>query len=110
VSIKPETSTHQSFSNCNLSRSTFQKFRTLVNMQDGDKVVLKTFLGSIAPEEETDDLGNYWKLVGTAGVIMEVKENKALVLFDKQLDELGLENHNPIKNTLFINHKDISVL
>ena len=41
---------------------------------------------------------------------MEVSnDGKVLVLFTKDLDGFKLENHNPIKNTLWIRKSDLEV-
>lgn len=34
---------------------------------------------------------------------------KVLVLFEENLDKLGLQNHNPLKNTLWILLSDLEI-
>jgi hypothetical protein len=74
------------------------------------QVILKSFLGTIEPEEEVADYENYWKLIGEKGTIIddqEVNDGRVLVLFDSNLDDYQVENHNPIKNSLWIKKTDL---
>ncbi len=71
---------------------------------------LKTFLGTSTPDENTRSRENYRKLIGEMGKVIDYDEldpNKVLVLFDKDLDNFWLENHNPIKNSLWIRISDL---
>ena len=75
-------------------------------------VRLKTFLGTLISNEEVNSSDNYWKLIGEKGKIIDCDETvggRVLVLFDKNLDSLKLENHNPIKNTLWIKKSDLEL-
>ena len=76
-------------------------------------VILKSFNGkSIAPKK-TIERENYWKLIGEKGKIIDNKEvfnERVLVLFEKDLDNFNLENHNPIKNSLYILKTDLEII
>ena len=83
----------------------------------GSRIRMLSFNGTLSPKEEIDERENYWKLVGELGTVVENpasgKElrkgdnDRMLVDFDLTLDDLGLENHNPKKNTLWIWHGDL---
>jgi len=72
---------------------------------------MKSFLGLLKPNEEISDDENYWILIGEKGKIIEVNNDffsgKVLVLFDKNLDKLNLQNHNSTKNSLWILETDL---
>ena len=74
-----------------------------------DRVILETFLGDIKPSNLDCDDENYFLLIGKYGVILDVneKDKQVLILFDDSLDDLGLINHNEIKNSLWIYESDI---
>jgi len=75
-----------------------------------DKVVIvKTFLGTKEPKKNTSERENYWKLIGQKGKIVDDQGTKGrvLVLFEHSLDDYQLENHNPIKNSLWIKATDL---
>jgi hypothetical protein len=75
-------------------------------------VKLKSFLGTLNPEKNILDHNNYWKLIGENGKVIDERENYAgriLILFDKNLDEFEVENHNPIKNSLWIKKTDLEI-
>ena len=77
------------------------------------KVILKSFLGTLNPESEIDVTDNYWKLIGVKGRVIEDKafnENRVLVLFERNIDDYGLANHNPIKNSLWIKTSDLQII
>lgn len=75
-------------------------------------VRLKTFKRKLSPNGSVDKLDNYWLLIGSKGVIIDFDgdSEKALILFDDIPDNLGLANHNPIKNSLWINISDLEML
>lgn len=75
----------------------------------GKVVTLKTFWGTAKPKEDTQDNENYWKLIGEKGTVIEDRGtgDRVLVLFEKDLDEYQLENHNPVKNSLWIRMEDL---
>lgn len=76
-------------------------------IEKGSKVILRIFLGSPSPYKQTPGNENYWILIGQGGDVLEVSDGKALVLFNADLDVLGLENHNPQKNSLWISMSDL---
>lgn len=80
-------------------------------MQKNTRVALKSFLGTIVSNERIDSCENYWKLIGEKGILIsdEVINERVLVLFDKDLDIFKVENHNPVKNSLWILKTDLSI-
>lgn len=73
-------------------------------------IKLKSFLGTITSKEQVANRDNYWKLIGEKGKIIDIDENnndRYLVLFDKNLNDFEIENHNPIKNSLWIKKLDL---
>lgn len=74
-------------------------------------VTLKSFLGTVQPQEGTIDRENYWTLIGSRGRIIDEQEfnDRVLVLFECNLDGYKLENHNPIKNSLWIKRSDLEI-
>lgn len=86
----------------------------LYDFTKGKRVKLKTFLGTLFPKEEIDNVNNYWKLIGEKAHVIDhdttgVFRDKVLLLFDKNLDVFELANHNPIENTLWINKSDLEL-
>lgn len=82
-------------------------------MQKNTLVKLKTFLGKTESTQKVSKNENYWLLIGQMGKIVEELEHdkrRVSVLFDCDLDALGLENHNPIKNSLFILKSDLEII
>jgi len=75
-------------------------------------VILKSFLGTENPLEKVKDSENYWSLIGARGKVIacdERDEERVLVQFDMNLDEMKLENHNPVKNSLWIKKTDLEI-
>ena len=73
-------------------------------------IKLKSFLGIITSKEQVANRDNYWKLIGEKGRVIDIDENNSdrfLVLFDKNLNDFEIENHNPIKNSLWIKKLDL---
>lgn len=71
-------------------------------------VMLKTFLGTKAPTADTLERENYWKLIRRKGTIIgDATKDRVLVLFESNLDDYELENHNPTKNSLWIKTTDL---
>lgn len=70
-------------------------------------VILKTFLGTKDSKKEINSNENYWKLIGQQGHVLELGEKRVLVKFNCDIDAFGLENHNPIKNCLWILPSDL---
>lgn len=81
----------------------------MANNNKTRKVILQSFLGTLKPKGSINLRENYWQLIGESGSIIleDLKEKKVLIRFDKNLDDLNLENHNPIKNTLWIRISDL---
>lgn len=81
-------------------------------MNLNDKVILNTFLGK-KDSNLLNDENYYWILIGEKGKVVEINnvqfEGRVLVLFDKNLDELKLNNHNIIKNSLWILETDLII-
>ncbi|HCW08808.1 MAG TPA: hypothetical protein DGG95_15735 [Cytophagales bacterium] len=74
-------------------------------------VTLDSFHGTIKPGKSISENENYWKLIGAKGTIVgdEEIDGKVLVLFECNLDDFKLENHNPIKNSLWIKKSDLKI-
>jgi hypothetical protein len=75
-------------------------------------VRLKTFLGTNNPTVEIDKSDDYWKLIGQSGIVINdnlTDKERVLVLFDKDLDDFQLANHNPIRNSLMIKKSDLEL-
>lgn len=75
-------------------------------------VRLKTFLGSKNSPDDVDAYDDYWKLIGQSGIVIDdelMDKEKVLVLFDNNLDDFQLANHNPIKNSLVIKKSDLEL-
>ena len=71
--------------------------------------ILRSFLGSLTSKKKTDSNEDYWKLIGEKGKVIEENGDELLVLFKKNLDDYGLENHNPVKNSLWIRRSDLEI-
>ncbi|QHS56204.1 hypothetical protein GWR56_11905 [Mucilaginibacter sp. 14171R-50] len=82
-----------------------------MKIEKGTKVKLKTFSGELTPKKGTDPSNNYWKLIGEKGeVITDERYNeRVLVLFEKNLDQFGVANHNPTINSLWILPADLEL-
>ena len=81
-------------------------------MDKNTLIKLKTFHGTSEPSIKVKHRENYWKLIGEKGVVLEDADfnlDKVLVLFEKNLDDFDLENHNPIKNSLYIDKRDLEL-
>jgi len=55
----------------------------------------------LSSKNKNESNEDYWKLIGEKGIVIndnEINDEKVLVLFDKNLDNFKVENHNPIKN------------
>ena len=72
-------------------------------------VELKTFLGTDKAYEEVKESENFWKLIGEKGRVISEEKNQALVLFSKNIDNYNLVNHNPQKNSIWINKSDLKL-
>jgi hypothetical protein len=76
------------------------------------KVKLKSFLGTLTSKKKIFDNENYWKLIGEKGEVIddvEINDGRVLVLFESNLDDFKVINHNPIKNSLWIKKTDLKI-
>ena len=83
-----------------------------MKIKENTPVILKSFLGTKAPQEGTKESENYWKLIGARGKVIACDEREqkwVFVLFEKNLDDMKLANHNPIKNSLRIQKTDLEL-
>jgi hypothetical protein len=78
----------------------------------GDRVQLKTFLGTLKPRTAINIEDNFWKLIGERGEVIDatIRNKRVLVLFEKNLDEFEVANHNPILNSLWIKPSDLRIV
>lgn len=61
---------------------------------------------------KVEESENYWKLIGEKGKVIddtEINNGRVLVLFNNNLNEFGVENHNPINNSLRIKISDLEL-
>ena len=75
----------------------------------GNKVKLRTFLGTLKPRTAINTQDNYCRLIGEKGEVIDdtIRNKRVLVLFEKDLDEFEVANHNPIPNSLWIKPTDL---
>ena len=80
-------------------------------LEKGTIVKLKTFLGKTIAPKRTVSWDNYWKLIGEKGkVIDKLNDNgRVLILFERNLDDFKVANHNPIHNSLWIKPTDLEL-
>lgn len=81
-------------------------------MNKNTVITLKTFHGTLKPTNKIKVRENYWKLIGEKGIVIDKADfnpEKVLVLFEKNLDDFDLENHNPVKNSLYIDKTDLEI-
>ena len=74
------------------------------------EVKLKSFLGTLTSKKKIFDDENYWKLIGEKGKVIdnvEINNGRILILFENNLDDFNVINHNPIKNSLWILKTDL---
>ena len=90
-----------------------------IDLKSSDKVVLISFNGSLEPDIDIQPHENYWKLIHQKGIVVQdptIKvfyktisgKKRVLVKFDKNIKSFGLECHNPIKNSLWIQVNDLN--
>ncbi|WP_281857816.1 hypothetical protein [Litoreibacter halocynthiae] len=85
-----------------------------------DRILLRLFNGDRVALADIEAHEDYWVLIGERGVILDDNTSgtfairdgfpRVLVQFDTSLDNLGLENHNPIKNSLWIRSSDLKLV
>ncbi len=81
-------------------------------MEKNTVIKLKTFHGTLKPAKRVRARENYWKLIGEKGIVIEEADfnpEKVLVVFEKNINDFDLENHNPIKNSLYIDKHDLEL-
>ena len=69
-------------------------------------------MGTLIPKNEIQNDNDYWKLIGEKGKVINddaISEERVLVLFDKNLDDFKVANHNPINNSLWIKKTDLEI-
>jgi hypothetical protein len=84
-----------------------------MSIENHTKVKLITFLGTLSPKKKIKSREDYWKLIGENGEVIDNQINhdgRVLVLFDKNLNDFEIENHNPIKNSLLIRLTDLEFI
>ncbi len=84
-----------------------------MRIERNTKVKLKSFLGSQSPKAKTHPEDNYWKLIGENGIVIDEIKNdngRILILFENDIDNFGVANHNPIKNSLWIKVEDLELI
>lgn len=83
-----------------------------MQIKKGTPVKLKTFLGTATASKSIEEREIYWKLIGQSGKVIDDTENgngRVLVLFNRNLNEFGVENHNPVENSLWIKKSDLEL-
>jgi hypothetical protein len=88
-----------------------------ISLLVGERVVLRSFLGTQNPTGRVRDGENYWLLINSAGVVVSTEAmsnigphergQRVLVQFDKDVTELGLHCHNEKPNSLWIFVSDL---
>lgn len=87
-------------------------------MKIDTKVILRTFAGSANAPAGTANNENYWRLIGTTGIVIDDKNpdwapllggHRVLVLFDTNPSDSGLESHNEVPNSLWIAVTDLEL-
>ncbi|TLM90618.1 hypothetical protein [Hymenobacter jeollabukensis] len=71
---------------------------------------MKSFLGTTKADPDVEKREDYWQLIGKRGRIIDApatSDGRVLVLFENDLDDYGLENHNPVRNSLWICLSDL---
>ncbi len=87
-------------------------------MKDGCRVKLNTFNGTKTPPSDCDPREDYWRLIGTEGVVLQDpfkcckytgfnNERSILVKFDVSVESLGICCHNDAENSLWIPVSDL---
>jgi len=81
------------------------------------RVVMKTFHNTSAPDVDTDDSENYWKLIGLTGTVISDEKKahpafkdmgpRVVVQFDDLVENYGLHSHNEIPNSLWLFISDL---
>jgi hypothetical protein len=82
-----------------------------MQIEKGTQVRLKSFSGTLVAQKRINPCDNYWKLIGERGEVIndEVYNGRVLVLFEADLDNFELANHNPVLNSLWIKPTDLEL-
>jgi len=85
-----------------------------------DRVRLISFNGTKQADPGCHPTEDYWKLIGSSGTVTQdpsqsslrasfspQPQPRVLVVFDANLDSMGLINHNPAPNSLWILESDL---
>lgn len=102
-----------------LTATLYSRMRKLIKI--GNRVILKSFNGTTVPDGNTPPHEDYWKLIDSIGTVVQDpkrdesyinlhKEKRVLVKFDQIVKSFGLECHNSIENSLWINVNDLDIL
>ncbi|WP_291147377.1 hypothetical protein [Flavobacterium sp. UBA7680] len=84
-----------------------------MKIEKGTIIKLKSFLGTLNSKNKIKNDNDYWKLIGEKGRVIndvEATEERVLILFDKNLNDFKVANHNPIQNSLWIKKTDLEIL
>ena len=82
----------------------------------GDRVKVISFFDTKEPNENVEDLENYWNLINSVGTVVDIRSHhpyytekgpQALVKLDRDLKELNLVSHNNPTNTLWFFMNDL---
>jgi hypothetical protein len=89
------------------------------NFKLGAQVKLTSFHGEKLSSEPVAATEDFWQLVGATGEVVSDsvkghpafpdKGKRALIKFDRSLDDLGLPNHNDTPNSLWIFISDLEL-
>lgn len=84
----------------------------------GERVRLRSFRGTALSPIDIRKDNNYWLLIGITGTVVDTDDvskvgrhvdgPRLLVLFDRDVAELGLHCHNEAPNTLWIFASDLA--
>ncbi|MBB6560783.1 hypothetical protein HNP48_003459 [Acidovorax soli] len=78
----------------------------------GTCVVLQCFNGTTEGPQDRAPSDDYWRLIGSTGVVLEPAnaQGRVLVRFDEDVAALGLAGHNPVPNSLLIAASDLAAI
>ena len=78
----------------------------------GTHVVLQCFNGTAKGPPDERPSNDYWRMIGSNGVVLEPANarGRVLVRFDKDVAALGLTCHNPEPNSLLIAESDLAAI
>ena len=83
-------------------------------MEKGRKYKLVSFNGTTNPDDDCSSNENYWILIGQSGKLINFStelnfgnDKRVLIRFDQNLENQGLECHNPALNALWILKTDL---